>query len=281
MVLRVLCCFLLLRVFVFAETSKEESLIQKLPAKKHLELQLPPEFQRKLLCEQEESNNNGKLVNKIPCKPGALFNDPAKDRKQSPPPIRPPNDLCANAIPISAGTFVGETCTATKDGSTGCQASSGAPDIWYVYTPATDETVAVNTFGSGYDTMLSVHTGCPGSITNQVSCSDDCGSPDSCLSFNAVAGNSYWIRIGGFQQDSGKVVLTVSPEGSFGGRIVDAATNSGIPNAQVFVYTKDAEFIKFVTADSNGNYVVDGLATGSYIARTNNSSGYIDEVYDN
>lgn len=281
MVLRFLCCFLLLRAFVFAETSKLENLFQKIPAKKHLELRLPPEFQQKLLCQPEDSNNTEKQIRKIPCKSVAVVNE-AKDRKHSnPPPNAPANDLCANAIPITAGTFVGETCSATKDGSTGCQASSSAPDIWYVYTPATDQTVAINTFGSGYDTMLSVHSGCPGTNTNQVACSDDCGSPDSCLSFNAVAGNSYWIRIGGYQQDSGKVVLAVSPEGSFGGRITDAATNSGIAGAQVFVYTKDAEFIKYVTADSNGNYVVNGLATGSYIARTNNPSGYIDEVFDN
>jgi hypothetical protein len=129
--------------------------------------------------------------------------------------------------------------------------------------------------------MLSIHTGCPGTSLNQITCSDDCGSPDSCLTFSALGGNSYWIRIGGYQQDSGKTVLTVSPQGSFGGRITDSATNSGISGAQVFVYTKDAEFIKYVTADSNGNYVVDGLATGNYIARTNNASGYIDEVFDN
>jgi hypothetical protein len=281
MFLRVLCCFMLLRAFVFAEVTKQENLFPKIPAKKNLELRLPSEFQRKLLCQQEGSNEPETLLKKAPCKSG-IHSVESSDRKHSPPPPnRPVNDLCVNAIPIGAGTFVAETCTATKDGSTGCQANSGAPDIWYVYTPSTDQTVAVNTFGSGYDTMLSVHTGCPGTSSNQLTCSDDCGSPDSCLTFSAAAGNSYWIRIGGYQQDSGKTLLTVSPEGSFGGRVTDAATSAGVPGAQVFVYTKDAEFIKFVTADSNGNYVVNGLATGSYIARTNNSAGYIDEVFDN
>lgn len=282
MFLRVLCCFMLLRTLVFAEVSKQENLFQKILTKNHLELRLPPEFQRKLLCQQENSNDAEKLLDKPACKSAAVPVNETKNRRHSPPPPNTPiNDLCENAIPIGAGTYVAETCTATKDGSSGCQASSGAPDIWYMYTAATDQTVAVNTFGSGYDTMLSVHTGCPGTSLNQVTCNDDCGSPDSCLTFDAAAGNSYWIRIGGYQQDSGKAVLTVSPEGSFGGRITDAATTAGIANAQVFVYTKDAEFIKFVTADSNGNYVVNGLATGSYIARTNNAAGYIDEVFDN
>lgn len=282
MVSRVLCCFLLLRAFVFAETSDFETLFQKISAKNHLELRLPPEFQQKLLCESEDSNTIPKQLNKTPCKSGAIPISEATNTKQSiSPPTAPVNDLCGNATPIGPGTFVSETCSATKDGSTGCQASSSAPDIWYVYTPNVDQTVAVNTFGSSYDTMLSVHNGCPGTAANQITCSDDCGSPDSCLTFNAVAGASFWIRIGGFQQDSGKTVLTVSPQGSFGGHITDAATNSGVPDALVFVYTKDAEFIKYVTADSNGNYVVDGLATGSYIARTYNSSGYIDEVFDN
>jgi Carboxypeptidase regulatory-like domain len=281
MVPRVLCCFFLLCAFVFADTPELENLFQKISTKNHLELRLPPEYQQKLLCQPEDISDDEKQLTKAPCKSVVGSIKETKDTKQPTPPNAPANDLCADAIPVGDGTFVSETCSATKDGSTSCQANSLAPDIWYVYTPSVDQTVAVNTFGSGYDTMLSVHSGCPGTNANQITCSDDCGSPDSCLSFNTIGGNSYWIRIGGYQKDSGKTVLNVSAAGSFGGRITDSATNSGVPDAQVFVYTKDAEFIKAVTADSNGNYVVNGLATGSYIARTFNAAGYIDEVFDN
>jgi hypothetical protein len=271
---------MLFRAFAFADTSELKNLFQKISSKNHLELRLPPELQQKLLCQSDNLDATEKQLNKGSCKKTEI--NQTKDTKQStPPPTAPINDLCANATAVGAGTFVSETCSATRDGQTSCQGNTSAPDIWYVYTPTVDQTVTLNTFGSSYDTMLSVHSGCPGTGSNQINCNDDCGSPDSCLNFSAVAGNSYWIRIGGFQNDSGKTVLTVSPEGSFGGRITDAATNSGISGAQVLVYTKDAEFITMVTADSNGNYVANGLATGSYIARTYNSAGYIDEVFDN
>src|SRR5262245_35809952 len=126
MFLRVLCCFLLLRALVFADVSKQENLFQKIPAKNHLELRLPPEFQRKLLCQQEDSKDTDKRLNKPACKSAAVPVNETVERKHSlPPPNAPANDLCTNAIPISAGTFVAETCTATKDGSTGCQSTSG------------------------------------------------------------------------------------------------------------------------------------------------------------
>jgi hypothetical protein len=159
MVSRVLCCFLLLRAFVFADTSEYENLFQKISTKNHLELRLPPEFQQKLLCQPDDFINQEKQLTKAPCKSAQRPTKEIKDTKQPTPPNAPGNDLCANAIPIAAGTFVSETCSATKDGSTSCQGNSGAPDIWYVYTPTVDQAVAVNTFGSGYDTMLSVHSG--------------------------------------------------------------------------------------------------------------------------
>jgi Carboxypeptidase regulatory-like domain len=279
MVPRVLCCFLLLCAVVFADSSELRNSLQKISSHHHLELRLPPELKQSLLCQSEHSDSS-KEFSKGSCKK-ADSSEPQSIKESVPPLSAPTNDKCENAIPIGSGTFTSETCSATRDGSSGCSPTSSAPDIWYVYTPAVDQTVAVNTFGSSYDTMLSIHTGCPGTPSNQITCSDDCGSPDSCLNFAATAGNSYWIRIGGFQQNAGKTVLTISPQGSFGGQITDSATNSGIPGAQVLVYTKDAEFIKLVTADANGNYVADGLATGSYIARTYNFSGYIDEVFDN
>src|SRR5262245_42799809 len=131
MVSRVLCCFLLLRAFVFAETSDLKNLFQKISSKNHLEIRLPPEFQQKLLCQHEDSNDTEKVLNKATSKSVVAPDDEIKHEKHSiPPPNSPANDLCANAIPIGAGTFVAETFTASKDGSSGCQANSSSPDIW-------------------------------------------------------------------------------------------------------------------------------------------------------
>jgi hypothetical protein len=262
MACRVLLCLL----FVSSLAAAEENVIQK-PL-----LLLPPELQQKLAC-QSALEDPWKAQNE-------LLKQTFEQNTPSLTTILPPNDLCNNATPVGFGTLLSETCAAARDGSTSCQGSSNAGDIWYVFTAEEDATVAVNTFGSNFDTLLSVHSGCPGSISNEIVCSDDCGGSDSCLTFAAIAGNSYWIRIGGFQRDDGRVNLTISKQGSFGGRITDAETNQGVAGTQVLVYTEEAEFVKSVTANSNGNYVVDGLADGKYIARTFNQAGYVDEVYE-
>ncbi len=258
--------FLCLLCFCAIAKAEENSL-------KSLTLVLPPELRQKLAC-NSESQEATEL------KPAKEIltesNEPA-----SPTVIAPSNNRCVDATPVSFGTIVSETCGASRDGSSSCQQSSNAPDIWYVFTPEEDAVIAINTFGSTYDTLLSVHTGCPGTFVNEIVCSDDCGSPDSCVSFNAVAGTSYRIRVGGFQHDAGRTKLTISKQGSFGGRITDADTNQGIAGTLILVYTKDAEFVKTVTADTNGNYVADSLAEGEYIARSFNSAGYVDEVYEN
>jgi hypothetical protein len=236
-------------------------------------LLLPPELQQKLACQSAEEDP-WKTQNE-------LLKQSFEENAPSLKAIGPPNDLCSIATPVEFGIHISETCFAEREGSTSCAASSNAGDIWYVFIAEDDATVAINTFGSNFDTLISVHSGCPGTISNEIVCSDDCGSPDSCLTFSAVAGNSYWIRVGGFQNDEGRLNLTISKQGSFGGRITDAETNQGIAGAQVLVYTEEAEFVKSVNANSNGNYVADGLADGKYIARTFNQAGYVDEVYEN
>ena len=46
--------------------------------------------------------------------------------------VQPANDLCANAIDVSAGgTFAGTTCGAADEYTNTCFAA-GAPDVWYV-----------------------------------------------------------------------------------------------------------------------------------------------------
>jgi hypothetical protein len=46
----------------------------------------------------------------------------------------PPNDLCANAIDVTAGgTWMGTTCGANDEYTNTCF-TAGAPDVWYVVT---------------------------------------------------------------------------------------------------------------------------------------------------
>ncbi len=132
----------------------------------------------------------------------------------------PPNNACANAISIGSGTFTGTTVGATNDGPALCGSNSTAsPDVWYRYTAPCSGTLKIDTCGSSYDSAISVHTGCPGTAGNQLTCNDDCttagfscnvsGNRQSCLNLAATSGTTYLIRVGGFNGISGAYVLHV------------------------------------------------------------------------
>ncbi|QQS08366.1 MAG: hypothetical protein IPK69_10235 [Phycisphaerales bacterium] len=145
-------------------------------------------------------------------------------------PQPPANDLCANAIPVadsalSGGTpITGSTSLATNSGGlpgspTPCGSSSGSPDVWYTYTPANTASVSINTCGSAYDTVLGLYSGACGSFT-QVACNDDEGSTGPCtgtlqsaITATLNAGQTYYIRVTGFNGNSGNYNLLVTGGG--------------------------------------------------------------------
>jgi hypothetical protein len=122
----------------------------------------------------------------------------------------PPNDACANASTIPAGgqgsNASGNTQGANTDGSAGCQTNSAA-DVWFRLSAPCTRTVYLSTEGSAFDTVLSVHTGCPGTAANQVACNDDAnifaGQYWSRLSFTANGGQTYYVRIAGYNGQFG------------------------------------------------------------------------------
>ena len=57
--------------------------------------------------------------------------------------------------------------------------------------------IEANTFGSNYDTTLSVYTGSRGSLM-QLACNDDSGSLQSRIRFDAVAGTTYYFMVSSF-----------------------------------------------------------------------------------
>ena len=127
----------------------------------------------------------------------------------------PANNACTSAIAVTNGAYTGTTVGATVDGSASCGSSNSTPDVWYKYTAPAGGTLALNTCGSGYDTVLSVHSACPGTSSNQRACNDDCGgSPcggtPSCLSTTVTSGTTYYIRVSGYNGATGSFTLNVS-----------------------------------------------------------------------
>jgi hypothetical protein len=59
--------------------------------------------------------------------------------------------------------------------------------------------VTVDGCGSRFSFFLSVHTGCPGTVANEIACDfDSCSGLWPSVTFNAAAGQTYLIRVTGF-----------------------------------------------------------------------------------
>lgn len=131
------------------------------------------------------------------------------------------NDACANAVVIGTGTFSGTLVGATNDGGAGCGSSAASDDVWYSFTAPSSGTLFANTCGThdlfgldtGADTVLSVHTACPGTTANELLCNDDWPSGtdptacagadlgderDSAVALAMVAGETVQLRVSYF-----------------------------------------------------------------------------------
>ena len=103
----------------------------------------------------------------------------------------PANDDFANATVIASLPFstTEDTTQATWDASdpSGCS-SNGS--VWFSFTPSSDMQLEADTFGSNFDTVLSVWTGIQGSL-NLVACNDNFNGVLSKVNFAASAGTTY------------------------------------------------------------------------------------------
>jgi hypothetical protein len=135
----------------------------------------------------------------------------------------PPNDNCADRIDIGevcqmAFTTVGATTDGPSHGSCVDVAGDGFVnnDIWYNYTASCTGDVTVSLCGSLYDTKLAVYDGCSCDVSdaNKLACNDDFCGLQSQVSFPAIAGNCYKIRIGAFGLAFGNGSLTINNSGT-------------------------------------------------------------------
>jgi hypothetical protein len=129
-------------------------------------------------------------------------------------PQPPANDDCANAQWLAAGTRAnGTTTLATDDGTATCGSAADSADVWYKYRARTSGQVTVDLCtGTNYDSVLSVHSGSCGALT-QVVCNDDSCGLSSSVQFNATAGTTYYIRVAGYQGATGNFGVLVTGGG--------------------------------------------------------------------
>ncbi|MGB3650365.1 MAG: DUF4347 domain-containing protein [Rivularia sp. (in: cyanobacteria)] len=123
------------------------------------------------------------------------------------------NDNFANAIVLNANAIVlnGLTTTGANVGFSKEEGEpSNSPDAsawWTLVAPVTGK-VTINTNGSNFDTVLAVFTGNALNTLNLVGSNDDGGDGfQSLLTFDAEAGTTYQIAVGGFNSRSGNITL--------------------------------------------------------------------------
>lgn len=127
------------------------------------------------------------------------------------------NDACSGATSVACGGSVsGSTIGATIDNVGGgfCGTSITAPGVWHsvVGTGGIMEVTTCNA-GSNYDTKLSVFSGSCSSLSCVGGNDDDftCGLNGlrSTVSWNSVAGQTYYILVHGFSAGTGNYTLSV------------------------------------------------------------------------
>ena len=100
------------------------------------------------------------------------------------------------------------------------------------------------------------------------SCSVTAGTPISVVEGSTTSG----------------VDFQFAPPGAVAGSVIDAATGLPVANVNVYLYNSAGGFVGYGYTDTSGNYSTNAYRptpTGTYYVRTYNSSGYVDQVYDN
>jgi subtilisin-like proprotein convertase family protein len=119
----------------------------------------------------------------------------------APPAAASGAETCATptVIPSTGGRFIADL-SGVPEGSATCGTAAG-PDVYFSVVPQSTYRWAIDTCDSALiDTILSVHTGCPATATNQIAsaCDDDgCAAGDtrSRLEVTLSAGAPYIIRV--------------------------------------------------------------------------------------
>jgi hypothetical protein len=116
---------------------------------------------------------------------------------------QPVNDSCSAPTAISGfGITPFDLTGATTDGApdTLCNAAGSAQiynDVWYCWTPSAGGPVAVRTCNqTTLDSKLAVYEGCACPGGSPLACNDDSCGLQSVVSFFAMAGHTYMIRVG-------------------------------------------------------------------------------------
>jgi plastocyanin len=176
----------------------------------------------------------------------------------------PSNDVCSGAIAMTSGTtYTMDTSGATSAGdpTLACGSVLGST-VWYTFNSMAGGATTISTCGSDFDTVLSVYSGACGSLAT-VACNDDngasCSSTAASLAFNAVAGTTYYVAVGGYEGVAGnlRIVMTRPTAGSWQEQVVPFAPGTSLARTDTnLVHLVDSTNDQLLTLDTDtGNFI--------------------------
>lgn len=125
-------------------------------------------------------------------------------------PYPPLNDPCGGAFIVTGSPWADATYTSAATSEPGepaspCGNGSSAKSVWYRFTAPGSGLLSANTFGSSYDTILSVWSGGCAALTAEA-CNDDApSSTASALSMAVEKGVTYHLRVSAYAGDGGQL----------------------------------------------------------------------------
>jgi len=151
---------------------------------------------------------------------GGGYQGPGTECSSTDCPIAGEGDECAGALIATNGANPFETNSATPSDNPPsddqCQGTyldwQNSADIWFRYTASQSGSVLFTTCDeNSFDTSMVLYED---SCDNQVACNGDadgsgCQAYHSAFNYNVESGHTYYIRIGGWQGETGEGTLTI------------------------------------------------------------------------
>ena len=179
------------------------------------------------------------------------------------------NDNFVNAQVINggSGTVTGVNFDATREaGEPNHAGVPGGTSVWYRWQAPTSGPAFFTTAGSTFDTLLAAYTGTSVSSLATIASNDDntgdriVSNPlTSSISFNAIAGTTYYIAVDGARGQKGSITLAWFYEASIGGH-TSLFPGLGTYDVLVQLSGDDTRAVRIV--NGNGSYNFTHLRVG-------------------
>lgn len=204
----------------------------------------------------------------------------------------PSNDQCINPIVITGASYssgnintVSATTSSYYEPEESCEFNNNgvSNSVWFKYEPPAPGWFTVNTFGSNYDTVLSIWDGCNFYIGanifywhNEMGCSDDIngGLQSQVSNIPASPGSVYMIKVADYNTTIGGGTLNLNLSFTYGPPVHDLCNNrTPLPNTPG-VYAMPAVYTGGATATAGDCHEMDGT-TGAACGHPSGNSNSV------